>query len=94
MGQKIAKNPRQVTLSKFWLSNELLLEKKSGVAKKNRKINKQGRVLEPLEYKLREEKDANCEKLYCCGRKIVKIARFSSQHFLPARFSSRNNFRL
>ena len=32
-----------------------------------------GRLLEPLEYKLREEKVANCEKLYCCGRKSCEI---------------------
>ena len=60
--------------------------------KKYQKLINGGRLLEPLEYKLREEKDANCEKLYCCGKKVAKVARFSSQHFLTATFSSRSNF--
>ena len=40
----------------FWLEQ---IRKKS----KNQKAG--GRLLEPLEYKLREEKDANYEKIYC-----------------------------
>ena len=46
-----------------------------------------GGLSEPLEYKLREEKNGNCEKLYCCGRKSCE----SCEIFL-ATFSSRNNF--
>ena len=35
-------------------------------SKKIKKSKAGGRLLEPLEYKLREEKDANYEKIYCC----------------------------
>ena len=55
--------------------------------KKYQKLINGGRLLEPLEYKLREEKDANCEKLYCCGRKSCE----SGEIFL-ATFSYRNVF--
>ena len=44
--------------------------------KNDKKINKLisgGHLLEPLEYKLQEEKDANCEKLYCCRRKSCEL---------------------
>ena len=51
-----------------------------------------GRLLEPLEYKLREEKVANCEKLYCCGRKSCEsseifLATFRN-FFFPQQFLS------
>ena len=59
-----------------------------GECKKNQKVNK-ACLLELLEYKLREEKDANCEKLYCCGRKSCEsceifLATFSSRKFFFA----------
>ena len=38
----------------------------TGCVKKIKKLISRGHLLEPLEYKLQDEKVANCEKLYCC----------------------------
>ena len=35
-----------------------------------------------------EEKLRNCEKFYCYRRKSMKVARFSSQHFLATTISA------
>ena len=70
---------------------ELVVEGRGGA----KKIS--GEHLRLLEYQLREEKDTNCDKLNCCGRKSCAIceiflAAFSShnlffpQQFLPVKY--------
>ena len=69
-----------------WNFNNLAkIIKKYAKCKKYQKINKPGDF--GKKNKLQEEKDANCEKLYCCGRKSCE----SCEIFL-ATFSFRNFF--
>ena len=47
-----------------------------------------GRLLEPLEYKLREKKMRIVINYIAAEEKVAEVGRFSSQHFLPATISA------
>ena len=72
MKKKIGSNKFEKIINKGGMLEQGVGRRREEVPKKSKKLISGRRLLEPLEYKLREEKDANRKKLYCCGRKSCK----------------------